>query len=158
MRLGSGGGVGFLTLLVGGWAAAQGPGWTVECAPNAAGQETCLAKTSSSYRTSQMLLGTPSTMVATVQDNVEKPKVTIQVNATEVRYAQLKLENPDVIAELICGEVDCTMSFADARATIDGITAGRTATLLLFTNIGQIVQIRLPSAGFAEAVARTRPN
>ena len=77
---------------------------------------------------------------------------------TEVRYAQVRLDQPTKSSDMVCDGVDCTMSFADARATIDGMKAGRRVAILLFTNNGQLVQVGLSSTGFAEAVARTRPN
>jgi invasion protein IalB len=36
--------------------------------------------------------------------------------------------------------------------------AGRKATILLFTNNGQVLQVGLSSTGFVEAIARTRGN
>jgi invasion protein IalB len=105
-----------------------------------------------------MLTALPKVMTVSVRDDAAKPLVSMRMADTEVRYAQFRIEQPAKSSDMICDGVDCTVSFADARAIIDGMKAGRQAAIHLFTNNGQVAQVRLSAVGFAEAIARTRPN
>ncbi len=148
---------GVALLLTAGSASAQVDTWTAECAANGA----CVARTQQSYRPSAggaMFAAPAKTMTATIRDDAQKPLVTIEVNDTEVRYAQMRIDRVTKTAELVCGEKECGMGYADARATIDALKSGLGATVMLFTNNGQVVQVRLPTAGFGAAAARTRTN
>jgi invasion protein IalB len=130
--------------------------WAVECPTD--GNIVCTAKTQMSYRPGTMMVVASKTFTVSVRDDPAKPLVSMKLSDTEVRYAQLRLDRPVKMNDMICDGVDCTMSYADARATIEALKSGRQAAILLFTNNGQVLQVGISTDGFAEAVARTRPQ
>jgi invasion protein IalB len=130
--------------------------WTVACAED--GAKRCTAKSEISYRAGAMLMVAPKTFSVSLRDDPAKPLVSMKLTDTEVRYARFRLDQPIKMNDMICDGVDCSMSFVDARDTIDGLKAGRRAAILLFTNDGQVVQVGISTDGLADAIERTRPK
>ncbi|MSO71702.1 MAG: hypothetical protein EXQ88_06815 [Alphaproteobacteria bacterium] len=151
------GGIGLALALgaAGAWAQARSD-WVADCAGD--GDKLCTAKTEISYRAGAMLMVSPKTFSVSLRDDPAKPLVSMKLTDTEVRYAQFRLDQQAKMNDMICDGVDCTMSFADARSTLDALKAGRRASILLFTNTGQVVQVGISTDGLSEAVARTRPK